>query len=352
MSWLYWSCPVEAFGGLEPLNRGAALRFKIAGEVGDFLVLTVDDLSPQTVILTAKLLGAGRISSAAIVRAPLSPDDLWLAVEWRHRLVVERSALEGLQDLTDVFAQGDVFPPRDLAIFTARELQSPVADGPSWREEAAHHVREQPQAYYGDLADPDIGGANVLYAAGLEAARLRGLREDRVIIGGPEDYGFTRDEGAESMVAWRLKRIIAVEAVGFSLGSEEQLDSLFGRYKLRLDSDRYREDVDSWRRQGLAYGVGLVLRGLEDPPVVIPVGSVFQQPAMGALVQNLAVAQPATAMVAAGATVPLILPAWCLNQSFAPPHGPVTPTPLVATLAQGGQQDVWADIEDRYRRGQ
>ena len=111
----------------------------------------------------------------------------------------------------------------------------------------------------------------------------------------------------------------------------------------------HRAKVAAWREEGFAFGIGLVLRGLQDPPVVIPVGSVYQQPVMGSAMQNLAVGQAARVFVAAGATVPLILPAWCLNRSLAPPSGPVAPTVLIAMSARGSQSEMWSRIEVRHR---
>src|SRR5882757_5798531 len=76
--------------------------------------------------------------------------------------------------------------------------------------------------------------------------------------------------------------------------------------------------------------------GEHDPEKRVPVlGKVSQvpkafrcrglQPAMGT--QNLAVAQAHQVTVGVGASVPLVLPAWCLNPTFSLPHGPMTSHP-------------------------
>lgn len=352
MSRLYWSCTSRAFDGLCDFIAGRGIPPRVVGEVGELLVLEFAEAGTDDLRLTAKLLASEQVIAAAVTREPLRASDLPLAAEWHRRIVVQRSELERMHGLVDAFMLAGEFLPRDLVIFAVRQAEDDEAEHPEQTGSVcASHVREHPEAYYGDLADPEVGGANVLYAAGLEAARTRGLGEDRVVIGRPEDFGFVRDTGPESVVAWRHKRVIAVDAVGFPLGSEAELQGLFEQYDVQFEFRQYTEDVDRWRLQGLSFGVGLVLRGLEDPPVVIPVGSVFQQPTIGMPIQNLATAQPVNAMVAAGARVPLVLPAWCLNRSFAAPRGPMTPTPLVASKAHGSQQAVWADIEDRYRRG-
>ena len=234
----------------------------------------------------------------------------------------------------------------------------PEKDTPSLEEanvfiqesEVGAHVREHPHKYYGSLADPLTGGANVLYAAGFEAARARDLPDDRIVVATPEALGFELDTGNNSVVAWLKKSTITVEAVGFSRNSIEEVVRLFTDHQVDVVRDDLERKFDAWRQEGLDFAVGLVLRGLKDPPVVIPVGSVYQQPSIGSQAQNLAIAKPASPMVAASATVPLILPAWCLNQSFSPPKGPLVPTPLITVSAGGTQQDVWERINNRYRR--
>ena len=211
------------------------------------------------------------------------------------------------------------------------------------------HVREHPYKYYGDLADPLTGGASALYAAGIEAAQARHLPDDRIVVASPEALGFGLDTGKNSVVAWIKKSTIAIEAIGFCRNSIMEAAHFFTNHQIDVDRDDLERKLDAWRKEELDLAVGLVLRGLQDPPVVIPVGSVYQQPSIGSQKQNLAIAKPARPMVAAGATVPLVLPAWCLNPTFSPPNGPLVPTPLISTSAGGTQQAVWRRIDDRYR---
>jgi len=157
------------------------------------------------------------------------------------------------------------------------------------------------------------------------------------------------DAGKNSVVAWQENSTIAVDAVGFCRHSISEAAHLFTNHQIDVDCDDLKRKLDAWHKEGLDFAVGLVLRGLQDPPVLIPVGSVYQQPSIGSQKQNLAIAKAARPMVAAGATVPLILPAWCLNPTFSPPNGPLVPTPLISTSAGGTQQAVWKRIEDRYR---
>jgi hypothetical protein len=224
-----------------------------------------------------------------------------------------------------------------------------ASDGGS-RQISVEAVHANPAIYYGDFADPDVGGANVLFAAGIETARARKLGEDQVLVGGPEDFGFDVDKSSESVVSWRKKRIIAVEAVGFGLGDwQTALAQWEGFRGPALNKRDVEQSIADWQSSGLQFGLAVLLHGLEDPPVVIPMGAIYQQPSLGSTNQNLAVAKSNTSLVGAGATVPLVLPAWCLNPTFSPPNGPMFPTPLVASSASGSQQGVWSSIRTRYQ---
>lgn len=338
MTELYWACSeadVEPLTGLLPDGRSSDR----AGSSNHLGLIQVSAPQAAVLRLTFELLAAKKISSAALLSAPLAPDDLWIAREWSNRMVVATDEVPKIEALADRLSEEGKYDDREFIIFA---LRRPAPD-----RVAAHEVRERPSEFYGDLADPAVGGANVLYAAGREAAEQRGWHGD-VVAGAPEDFGFVRDSGLESIVAWRRQAVIEAHAVGFGLESDDELAALFAAHELEFDEDAFRAKAVGWLNQGLRFGVGVVLIGLQDPPVVVPVGSVFQQPVIGSSMQNLAVAQAANPVVAAGATVPLILPAWCLNPSFSPPSGPLAPTPLVLPAASGSQAQVWDDVRARY----
>jgi hypothetical protein len=349
MTQLYLSCSERALESvwqrLAEAGRKAALRSPGGG------MAVVPDPDAETLRLTIYLLKGSLIDSAALLSKSLADEDLWIAREWLQRFVVERTLLPLVEPmLAELEVRGE-YRERNLVIFGPSESKTKGSEVFGEHVERASRVLEDPGRYYGELADPLVGGANALYAAGIEAARDRGFPEDSVVVAPPEALGFRIDHEGLSVQSWRKKSVIEAEAVGFGLGSASVLAELFERHSVELDLGEVERLEADWRGQGLAFGIGLILRGLQDPPVVIPVGSVYQQPAIGSTMQNLAVAQAASANVAAGATVPLILPAWCLNPTFSTPSGPLSPTPLVAASASGTQQAMWDMIRARYRGG-
>ena len=353
MGHLYWSCLQEAQEELLYLVAENGCKASVVGSSNGIPIIVVSGSDMKVLRLTLDLIAQQRITSAAIMSVPLLEDNLWFAAEWSGCLVVECAEISGIaSELSWLQPEGEE-AERNLVIFRVPEkiTSSPEeANGFTQEGEVSALVRELPHKYYGNLADPLVGGASALYAAGFEAARARDLPEDRIVVASPEALGFELDNRNNSVVAWQKKSVISVEAVGFGRGSIEEVFRLFADHEVDVVRDDLERKFDDWRLEGLDLAVGLVLRGHEDPPVVIPVGSVYQQPSIGSQAQNLAIAKPASPMVAAGATVPLILPAWCLNQTFSEPKGPVVPTPLIATSAGGTQRDVWERINNRYRR--
>lgn len=357
MSELYLCAGDDSPESLVSLLASKGWEGRIDGLGNGIRLVAVPEPDERLLRFTADLLRAERLRSAGVFVRRLHPDDLYLAAEWWGRIVVE----------ADLVGQGDVFggllvfertyDPRNLSIFrvaaggTGEALYEESRDiGPiAATRVRATEILADPRRYYGEFAEAEVGGANALYAAGLEAARERGLPEGEVLVGDPTAFGFEVDAGDNSIVGWRRKGVIAAEATGFGLGSWDEALRLHATYGQVLDLEDLQLRAEEWRHQGFRYGVAVILKGLQDPPVVIPTGAVFQQPSMGSPMQTLGIAQPAHVMVAAGATVPLVLPAYCLNPSFSPPGGPVAPTPLIAPAVSGPQGAVWDGIRRRYR---
>ncbi len=338
MTKLYWTCNEDRFEELLP--KLEAYRFRPSTEdIPDLFEL--DDPSSEIVFKTLSLIRRGDLRTAGIFGEPLSPPELWIAREWWRKLVADEAGASGLPELGPPghrHQTGD----RTVLVFELSQFEGPFGA----RRASAHDVRENLSAYYGDLADPEMGGAVALFAAGEEAARANRLSPDEILVGGPEAFGFSRDQGSESTIAWRRKGVIAVHAVGFGLNDWDPALGLLADHQ--AEARGYESLAREWRAAGYSFGLAIVLKGLQDPPVVIPMGSVYQQPAVGSGYQNLAAAQSANVMVAAGATVPVIVPAYCLNPSFSPPSGPMAPTPLVYGAASGDQSAVWDGIRRRY----
>ena len=339
MSRLYWACDELRVAGLLDVATSLDRVAKVIGRGNGWPVIEIQDPDWRLLRETACLILQRQLISAAVVGDALSPDELFIAAEWGRRLVVARSELSIIGEIVSWVRHESDFQPRDLSIFQVVESAEPQELVPlAVNPVSAAAVLRDPIAYYGPLADPRVGGANALFAAGLEAARERGLSDDQVLVGEPEALGFSVDLGHSSIVAWRQKGVIAASAFGFSLQDwQEVVAKVEGFRPDHLDHDGLAAQVEQWVQQDFRFGLAVLLRGLKDPPVVIPMGSVYQQPAMGSRSQNLAVAQPHQVTVGVGASLPLVLPAWCLNPTFSPPHGPMTATPLVV-LGAGGSQ--------------
>ncbi len=351
MSFLYWACKEPEVVSLLEVAEAACDRARTVVDQGiDWRIIEI--YAPDSHLLheTVRLLLQNRLVSAAVVGEPLSPDDLFIAYEWHRKLVVARSELGIIEKIGGRVWRVGEFSHRDLSIF--QPIEATESDEPGTfgvKQVSVAEVMRDPAAYYGHLADSEVGGANALFAAGVEAARTRGLSRDQVIVGKPEALGFSIESGTSSVAAWRQRRVISVGAFGFALPNWQEVVGMFEEFdRQHVDHDRLAAQVEQWRVQGLSFGLAVLLRGLEDPPVVIPMGSVYQQPTMGSFSQNLATAQAHQVTVGAGASVPLVLPAWCLNPTFSSPHGPMIATPLVASGVGGSQSDVWAGIRRRY----
>lgn len=357
MSELYLCAGDGSPEGLVDLLASNGWEGRIDGIGNDVPLVALTEPDARLLRFTAELLRARRLCSAGVFVRRLRPDDLYLVAEWWGRIVVE----------ADLVGQGDVFGgllvfektynPRNLLIFrvaagvTDEALNEESDDiGPiAATRVRATEILADPRRYYGEFAEAEVGGANALYAAGLEAAQERGLPEGEILVGDPAAFGFELDNGVNSIVGWRRKGVIAAEATGFGLFHWEEALRLYATYEQDLDLQDLELRAEEWSRKGFRYGVAIILKGQQDPPVVIPMGAVFQQPSMGSPMQTLGIAQSAHVMVAAGATVPLVLPAYCLNPSFSPPGGPVAPTSLLAPAVSGTQSAVWDSIRRRYR---
>src|SRR5262249_19012848 len=150
-----------------------------------------------------------------------------------------------------------IFKPRESDAERDEEALGPIAA----RAEPAEKVLDDPRGYYGDLADPAIGGANALFACGVEAAQVRGLPADQMLIGPPATFGFEVDASDESVVAWRRHGVIGVEAVGFSLNRWDGVRELLGQH---MDESRWTElaaAAESWTKKGFGFGVAMLLKG-------------------------------------------------------------------------------------------
>ena len=321
-------------------------------------IIAFDEPGDEILFKGFQLISQDAIKSAVLVSQPLSSDELWIAGEFWGKFLADPDCAHRI----DIFAARSArelrVADRNMLIFEAARADAATFNGRAsgllgTRQVSARAVLENPSAIYGVFADPAIGGANALFAAGQEAMKLHYdqgpiIVRDQVLVGAPEAFGFVEDTGEASTVAWQRKSVIAIEAIGFGLGDWSAALGLLAKHDVAEAFHGHREQFSEWNARDCRFGLAIVLRGIEDPPVVIPAGAVFQQPHMGSGDQNLAAAKAASVFVAAGATVPVILPAYCLNPTFSPPSGPMMPTALVYPSLGQSQSEVWNGIRRRY----
>jgi hypothetical protein len=357
MRHLYWSChPRELHAMLRHL-RELGQEGASVGIANGLQVIHVSDPNDHILDQTPSLIAEERLRSAALVAAPLSSHRLFVAAEWWRCFVFDTSQARTAERLSPRIRRVTDNKELDLVIFEVRRIDfNDIADKPdiSLGEIAATpiseaEVRANPEAYFGGFVSPTVGGANVLFAAGQEAAEIRGLGSGVVLVGNPETFGFTLDQGERSIVSWLRQGTIKIDAFGFAL---RDWQGVVGKLDIFQDSSSNissaTRQIEHWIHSDIAFGLALTLYGLDDPPVVIPMGSVYQQPVMGSRIQNLAVAQSGTYNVSENDTVPLVLPAWCLNPTFSPPNGPMMPTALLSVDVAGSQRTIWNSVRRRY----
>lgn len=354
MTKLYWAVEDERAESLLAALTARGLRPTLSEAKNLMPVVEIDNPGVGLLTETFTLLHARVLTSAALMTEALVEEQLWIACEWHGKFVVDPACGEAIAALGVEALDAAKTAGRKLLIFLppdpdAREIPKNRRSPVELYRADRWSVIDRPSEYYGRLASPDIGGANVLFAAGWEAARAREVSADGILVGEPEAFGFRMDESENSAIAWRARGVIAVHAVGFDLGEWSPALALGEELGVQEAVSTSRAQADAWLMDGCRFGLAIVLRGLEDPPVVIPTGSVYQQPIIGASVQNLATAHSVKVMVAAGATVPIVLPAYCLNPTFSPPAGPMDPTSLIYDAAAGTQSSVWRGIDQRYR---
>jgi hypothetical protein len=204
-------------------------------------------------------------------------------------------------------------------------------------------VRDAPERWFGELAEPHVGGASVLLAL---AARNR--ESSSIVLRNPAALGMKLDR-AEARLSTALANhgvTIDLRAVTWGSGVVDE----WLRSNLAASDDTFAAEV----RHAASvsnFGVLAVLRpGVVDPAIEIPAGTVLEQPTPFDA-QHLAVARGTSVTIGMDQVVPVALPAWCLNDDLPPPGGETLHlTPLRAPFAEGATQGaVWEALDDRLR---
>lgn len=349
MAFLYLnlhSSELDAHNSIRDAFADRARRIETGRDLPVFCILsaTHDDIA-----VAVELLFKQMVRSVAYLEKELPFDQYWIVSEWKDAVVASSSLKSSLDLYLDQFGSVEPFSTEELIIFKLKDKAAHQRELDKKRGPIVpvSEVLENPGRFYSKEALSEYGGANALFAAGREAAKVRG--HDGVCIYSKEDLGYSRAPRENSIVHWVESEVIRAHCIGFSR-MHRQVEELFQKFDLDLTQDVFSDQLNSFERYQTNMGVAIVLQGLQDPPVTIPVGSVFQQPKMNSPMQALGTAHSVTVTVAANAVVPVILPAFCLNQSLAPPDGPILPTTLVNHDIADTQQSVWAQIRDRAER--
>jgi hypothetical protein len=327
---------------------------------------------PHKLAALRGLLRIGAIRSAALLPEVPPRDHLWIIEEWRGRLVINEDLLPILEEQRGwkIESRNKRFNLLILSPGNTEEKRSQVQEVESPEEYERFLFSERPvfarlgmaalesprawREWFGELAEPEIGGAVALLA-------LSGARPDssEILLRNPAALGLKviRDDPSTLSTYCRRKKLEVV-AYGGSWGKFEQQTMAFEQeFSRRRHHDYPMEEIMGQAHgellhahrssQGTNYFILLGVEAIDDPEVVIPTGAIFEQSSLNG-VQTLAAANPRKFQIDVGQFLPIALPAWCLNRSLSPPAGePVRPTPLVYPGGGGGQGAVWDDIAQR-----
>lgn len=207
MSSLYWSC---ADSSVEMVL--AKLRYASHSQPsmarGNGLCVAIENPDAALIAKTLPMIAEGLLTSGVLVERQLAADEIWIASEWSGRFLIEDALFDAAGLSTDEQSELAEVLDRHFRILFAARFEPESESSDRIHKEALPGepiprsiVLDDPARFYGDYADGWIGGANALYAAGLEAARARNLASDLIVLGGPEDFGFSRDTSEDGVNA-------------------------------------------------------------------------------------------------------------------------------------------------------
>ena len=116
MARLYWFCTMEDIDWLLGLLAAHGQRAQLVGKEDRIPILTISDPGPTMVRLTAELLCDACIASAALTAKPLLPNELYLAAEWRCRIVVEEAEIARMVAADGLLFIAEEYQARELII--------------------------------------------------------------------------------------------------------------------------------------------------------------------------------------------------------------------------------------------
>jgi hypothetical protein len=197
-------------------------------------------------------------------------------------------------------------------------------------ERAIKDVSEDMPRFYGDYARQEVGGARVLFAEGLDAARRQNL--ERMIVAGPSAFGIAVDEAPDSLIDVRRTGACSLYAEPISLSDLDGVrhGPLFtapAATRSKVYQERGR-----WLANGCSYALIIFITAKRRCAISVPAGAVFEAP-FRANFEAFATMEAVTREITAP-TATIAVPAWPLT---ADPGlgGWLFPTPLVSPAALG-----------------
>ncbi|MFF7702750.1 hypothetical protein [Streptomyces lydicus] len=316
-------------------------------------------------VLFDALLGE-RVRSAAFLPG-IPPEDLrWLATEWWGALVAHLDLADLLGGASESqWRRVHIDENRRIAVLRPQreraedEQHTPpvrVLEGtatayrddlfselPAVARVRLSEVRQDLSSWFGDLAEPDVGGAIALLT--LSGA---GQDSDGLVLRNPAALGLVCEYPEHSLASYRRDAGLQVRGVGTTLREAPRHVA-----ELRASAEDWAHELGRLSETDCAadYVALLELAALHDPEIVMGEGTVLEQTAITGA-QTLSVARPRSVTVSIDEIIPVALPAWCLNASLRAPNGePVRPTPLRFS-AGNSQREVWDTLSDRLERSQ
>ena len=304
---------------------------------------------PAVSAALAEAFSTGQVWSAVLLGELPSADRRWITVEWRGKLLVERTLRELVPpgDWVDAGEYHDLVilqpgasdpqgPQPPQTVETAAEFRDVIYGPPVIVDVSVREVLGDLSGWFGDLADERIGGAFALLtmsgASSQPTVRLRN----------PAALGLRFDDNPESLGAHRRAGRIRATGFGHSRHALGSAADVARRFQPGSGYRRIQEELDRRPLVAAAYVVVLELSATVDPVVLIPQGAVFEQEGLTGA-QTLAAAENRTSEVDVSAFVPVVLSAWCLDSNLSAPTGqPVRPTPFVFPVSgYPTQSDIW-----------
>jgi hypothetical protein len=297
----------------------------------------------------AEALRSGDVRSAVLAEDSLIERVPWAAVERAGALVVEKHLILFLDPdsrrwvevapspslVADHLGDGrlTILRPARVAseqdrqvVETAQEFAASLdGDRPVVVRTTLAAVEQNRRAWFGELADARVGGANALLA-------LSGVtsQSTAIVLRNAAALSLSRVYDGDALSTHvRAGRIGALRCLGFT--------------RSRIVAEHLPDEAVAMISGPGGYAIYVELAAVIDPEVEIDAGLIFEQATLND-VQTLATAERRRVTVNVGPANPVAVSAWCLNSALAPPNGEsMNVTPLRYVTNSTSQRAIWAE---------